>query len=172
MGNLEDWQYRSTWADGTTFTAHELKTLGLKKILRRRKKEMVDEDMETHVGDVAITDPNATVVVEVSEGPKKRGPKPDYPGPDADTPAAENVVSHGKGRGRNEWLDKKLVIIQLEDEPAGVRKDSKRWRNQQVILQCKTVGEALDRLSALTSPGSGADIRLAVRKEIIRLEAP
>ena len=158
MGNLEDWQYRSTWADGTTFTAHELKTLGLKKILRRRKKEMKDE--------------NTVEVVDFSEGPKKRGPKPDYPGPDADTPAAENVVSHGKGRGRNEWLDKKLVIIQLEDEPAGVRKDSKRWRNQQVILQCKTVGEALDRLSALTSPGSGADIRLAVRKEIIRLEAP
>ena len=158
MGNLEDWQYRSTWADGTTFTAHELKTLGLKKILRRRKKEMKDE--------------NTVEVVDFSEGPKKRGPKPDYPGPDADTPAAENVVSHGKGRGRNEWLDKKLVIIQLEDEPAGVRKDSKRWRNQLVILQCKTVGEALDRLSALTSPGSGADIRLAVRKEIIRLEAP
>lgn len=158
MGNLEDWQYRSTWADGTTFTAHELKTLGLKKILRRRKKEMKDE--------------NTVEVVDFSEGPKKRGPKPDYPGPDADTPAAENVVSHGKGRGRNEWLDKKLVIIQLEDEPAGVRKDSKRWRNQQVILQCKTVGEALDRLSALTSPGSGADIRLAVKKEIIRLEAP
>ena len=158
MGNLEDWQCRSTWADGTTFTAHELKTLGLKKILRRRKKEMKDE--------------NTVEVVDFSEGPKKRGPKPDYPGPDADTPAAENVVSHGKGRGRNEWLDKKLVIIQLEDEPAGVRKDSKRWRNQQVILQCKTVGEALDRLSALTSPGSGADIRLAVRKEIIRLEAP
>tara|TARA_R110000823_G_scaffold127994_4_gene255602 strand:- start:3064 stop:3540 length:477 start_codon:yes stop_codon:yes gene_type:complete len=158
MGNLEDWQYRSTWADGTTFTAHELKTLGLKKILRRRKKEMKDE--------------NTVEVVDFSEGPKKRGPKPDYPGPDADTPAAEGVISHGKGRGRNEWLDKKLVIIQLEDEPAGVRKDSKRWRNQQVILQCKTVGEALDRLSALTSPGSGADIRLAVRKEIIRLEAP
>jgi hypothetical protein len=158
MGNLEDWQYRSTWADGTTFTAHELKTLGLKKILRRRKKEMKDE--------------NTVEVVDFSEGPKKRGPKPDYPGPDADTPAAENVVSHGKGRGRNEWLDKKLVIVQLEDEPAGVRKDSKRWRNQQVILQCKTVGEALDRLSALTSPGSGADIRLAVKKEIIRLEAP
>ena len=158
MGNLEDWQCRSTWADGTTFTAHELKTLGLKKILRRRKKEMKDE--------------NTVEVVDFSEGPKKRGPKPDYPGPDADTPAAENVVSHGKGRGRNEWLDKKLVIIQLEDEPAGVRKDSKRWRNQLVILQCKTVGEALDRLSALTSPGSGADIRLAVRKEIIRLEAP
>ena len=158
MEDLEDWQYRSTWADGTTFTAHELKTLGLKKILRRRKKEMKDE--------------NTVEVVDFSEGPKKRGPKPDYPGPDADTPAAENVVSHGKGRGRNEWLDKKLVIIQLEDEPAGVRKDSKRWRNQQVILQCKTVGEALDRLSALTSPGSGADIRLAVRKEIIRLEAP
>jgi hypothetical protein len=158
MGNLEDWQCRSTWADGTTFTAHELKTLGLKKILRRRKKEMKDE--------------NTVEVVDFSEGPKKRGPKPDYPGPDADTPAAENVVSHGKGRGRNEWLDKKLVIVQLEDEPAGVRKDSKRWRNQQVILQCKTVGEALDRLSALTSPGSGADIRLAVKKEIIRLEAP
>jgi|TARA_R110000796_G_scaffold1364_2_gene5448 hypothetical protein len=158
MGNLEDWQCRSTWADGTTFTAHELKTLGLKKILRRRKKEMKDE--------------NTVEVVDFSEGPKKRGPKPDYPGPDADTPAAENVVSHGKGRGRNEWLDKKLVIIQLEDEPAGVRKDSKRWRNQLVILQCKTVGEALDRLSALTSPGSGADIRLAVKKEIIRLEAP
>ena len=158
MGNLEDWQCRSTWANGTTFTAHELKTLGLKKILRRRKKEMKDE--------------NTVEVVDFSEGPKKRGPKPDYPGPDADTPAAENVVSHGKGRGRNEWLDKKLVIIQLEDEPAGVRKDSKRWRNQQVILQCKTVGEALDRLSALTSPGSGADIRLAVKKEIIRLEAP
>ena len=135
MGNLEDWQCRSTWADGTTFTAHELKTLGLKKILRRRKKEMKDE--------------NTVEVVDFSEGPKKRGPKPDYPGPDADTPAAENVVSHGKGRGRNEWLDKKLVI-----------------------LQCKTVGEALDRLSALTSPGSGADIRLAVKKEIIRLEAP
>ena len=158
MGNLEDWQCRSTWADGTTFTAHELKTLGLKKILRRRKKEMKDE--------------NTVEVVDFSEGPKKRGPKPDYPGPDADTPAAENVVSHGKGRGRNEWLDKKLVIVQLEDEPAGVRKDSKRWRNQQGILQCKTVGEALDRLSALTSPGSGADIRLAVKKEIIRLEAP
>ena len=158
MGNLEDWQCRSTWADGTTFTAHELKTLGLKKILRRRKKEMKDE--------------NTVEVVDFSEGPKKRGPKPDYPGPDADTPAAENVVSHGKGRGRNEWVDKKLVIVQLEDEPAGVRKDSKRWRNQQVILQCKTVGEALDRLSALTSPGSGADIRLAVKKEIIRLEAP
>ena len=158
MGNLEDWQCRSTGADGTTFTAHELKTLGLKKILRRRKKEMKDE--------------NTVEVVDFSEGPKKRGPKPDYPGPDADTPAAENVVSHGKGRGRNEWLDKKLVIVQLEDEPAGVRKDSKRWRNQQVILQCKTVGEALDRLSALTSPGSGADIRLAVKKEIIRLEAP
>lgn len=119
-----------------------------------------------------MKDENTVEVVDFSEGPKKRGPKPDYPGPDADTPAAENVVSHGKGRGRNEWLDKKLVIIQLEDEPAGVRKDSKRWRNQQVILQCKTVGEALDRLSALTSPGSGADIRLAVRKEIIRLEAP
>ena len=158
MEDLEDWQYRSTWADGTTFTAHELKTLGLKKILRRRKKEMKDE--------------NTVEVVDFSEGPKKRGPKPDYPGPDADTPAAENVVSHGKGRGRNEWLDKKLVIVQLEDEPAGVRKDSKRWRNQLVILQCKTVGEALDRLSALTSPGSGADIRLAVKKEIIRLEAP
>ena len=158
MGNLEDWQCRSTWADGTTFTAHELKTLGLKRILRRRKKEMKDE--------------NTVEVVDFSEGPKKRGPKPDYPGPDANTPAAENVVSHGKGRGRNEWLDKKLIIIQLEDEPAGVRKDSKRWRNQLVILQCKTVGEALDRLSALTSPGSGADIRLAVKKEIIRLEAP
>jgi len=158
MGDLEDWQCRSTWADGTTFTAHELKTLGLKRILRRRKKEMKDE--------------NTVEVVDFSEGPKKRGPKPDYPGPDANTPAAENVVSHGKGRGRNEWLDKKLVIIQLEDEPAGVRKDSKRWRNQLVILQCKTVGEALDRLSALTSPGSGADIRLAVKKEIIRLEAP
>jgi len=158
MGDLEDWQCRSTWADGTTFTAHELKTLGLKRILRRRKKEMKDE--------------NTVEVVDFSEGPKKRGPKPDYPGPDANTPAAENVVSHGKGRGRNEWLDKKLIIIQLEDEPAGVRKDSKRWRNQLVILQCKTVGEALDRLSALTSPGSGADIRLAVKKEIIRLEAP
>ena len=119
-----------------------------------------------------MKDENTVEVVDFSEGPKKRGPKPDYPGPDANTPAAENVVSHGKGRGRNEWLDKKLVIIQLEDEPAGVRKDSKRWRNQLVILQCKTVGEALDRLSALTSPGSGADIRLAVKKEIIRLEAP
>ena len=157
MEGLEDWQYRSTWADGTTFTAHDLKTLGLKKILRRRKKEMEDE--------------NTVEAVDLSEGPKKRGPKPDYPGPDADTPAAEGVVSHGKGRGRNEWLDKKLVIVVLQDEPAGVREGSKRWRNQQVILQCKTVGEALDRLSSLTSPGSGADIRLAVRKEIIRLEA-
>ena len=142
MGDLEDWQYRSRWADGTTFTAEDLKTLGLKKILKRRKKEV----------------------------PGKRGPKPDYPGPSADIPAAENVTSHGKGRGRNEWLDKKLLIVPLLDEPVKVRRESKRWRNQQVILQCKTVGEALNRLSALTSPGSGADIRLAVKNEVIELK--
>lgn len=110
---------------------------------------------------------------EVEQGPKKRGPKPDYPGPSPDVPAADGILSHGKGRGRNEWLNKKLLIVALRDDPAGIRKDSKRWRNQQVILQCKTVEEALNRLSALTSPGSGADIRLAVKKEVIELkEAP
>ena len=156
MSSLEDWQYRSGWADGTTFTAHDLKTLGLKKILKRRKKEMDTEN-------------NIPPIVE-EDVPGKRGPKPDYPGPSADIPAAENVTSHGKGRGRNEWLDKKLLIVPLLDEPVGVRRDSKRWRNQQVILQCRTVGEALNRLSALTSPGSGADIRLAVKKEVIELK--
>ena len=121
MGDLEDWQYRSGWADGTTFTAEDLKTLGLKEILKRRKKEMDTE--------------NSTPPIVEEDVPGKRGPKPDYPGPSADIPAAENVTSH-----------------------------------QQVILQCKTVGEALNRLSALTSPGSGADIRLAVKNEVIELK--
>ena len=156
MSSLEDWQYRSGWADGTTFTAHDLKTLGLKKILKRRKKQM-------------STESDAPLEV-LEDTPGKRGPKPDYPGPSSDTPAAENVTSHGKGRGRNEWLDKKLLIVPLLDEPVKVRRESKRWRNQQVILQCKTVGEALNRLSALTSPGSGADIRLAVKNEVIELK--
>jgi hypothetical protein len=107
---------------------------------------------------------------EVEQGPKKRGPKPDYPGPSPDIAAADGNISHGKGRGRNEWLNKKLLIVPLQDEPAGVRRDSNRWRNQLVILKCATVEEALNRLSALKSPGSAADIKLAVKKEVIELK--
>jgi hypothetical protein len=39
-------------------------------------------------------------------------------------------------------------------------------------MQSRTVGEALDRLGELPSAGSSADIYLAVKKGVIRLEMP
>ena len=105
------------------------------------------------------------------QDPSKRGPKY-WEGPSEDVPAAEEATSHGKGRGRNPWLNKDLLIVPLREEPVKVRRDTNRWRNQKVVLDSHNVREALDRLSQLKSPGSAADIRLAVKNQVIELKEP
>ena len=69
-------------------------------------------------------------------------------------------------------MDGKLEIINLVDEPTGVAENSNRARNMRVVMESRTVKEALDRLGELPSAGSSADIRLAVNKGVIRLAEP
>tara|TARA_R100000700_G_C3173171_1_gene147672 strand:+ start:1842 stop:2210 length:369 start_codon:yes stop_codon:yes gene_type:complete len=83
-------------------------------------------------------------------------------------PAAEPK----KAAPKKPRINKNQLIINIADEPQGVRKETKRARNMLVVMQSRTVGEALDRLAELPSAGSSADIWLAVKKGVIRLEMP
>jgi len=61
-------------------------------------------------------------------------------------------------------------IILLKDKP-NLREGTNRYRNMSVVMDCETVGEAMEKLRALDpSPGSGMDIRIAIKAGIIELE--
>ena len=83
-------------------------------------------------------------------------------------PAAEPK----KATPKKPRINKDQLIITVADAPQGVRDGTKRKRNMLVVMQSRTVGEALDRLAELPSAGSSADIWLAVKKGVVRLEMP
>ena len=61
-------------------------------------------------------------------------------------------------------------IILLTDKP-NIREGTNRYRNMSVVMDCETVGEAMEKLRALDpSPGSGMDIRIALKAGVIELE--
>jgi len=61
------------------------------------------------------------------------------------------------------------TITPLMDTP-NVKAGSFRYRNMEIILQCKTVGEALKKLRAQdTGHGGMWDIRFAVEKQAIEV---
>jgi hypothetical protein len=63
------------------------------------------------------------------------------------------------------------MIAQVKAPP--IRSGTNRYRNMQVVLSCHTVGEALQKLKALSpAPGSATDIKLAERVGAIKLLQP
>ena len=63
------------------------------------------------------------------------------------------------------------IITPLIDTP-NVKSGSFRHRNMEIILQCKTVGDALKKLRAQdTGQGGMWDIRFAVEKKAITIQA-
>jgi len=62
------------------------------------------------------------------------------------------------------------IIVPLIQTPS-IKSGSFRHRNMVIVLQCKTVGEALTKLRAQdTGHGGMWDIRFAVEKEAIKVE--
>ena len=61
-------------------------------------------------------------------------------------------------------------IVALMDAPP-ISSGTNRYRNMKVILGCTTVAEAIKKLKALSpAPGSGVDIKIAVKAGAIKLE--
>jgi hypothetical protein len=81
----------------------------------------------------------------------------------------EKPMSEAEPKARTRLNPDARIIRQVET-PA-LREGTNRHRNQQVVLQCATVREAMERLRALQpSPGGGVDIQIAIKSGAIRLE--
>lgn len=100
------------------------------------------------------------------------------------TPEYEKMMAEEKARREEELarkranrkppqkLDPNLRIVAKTKAPL-CSEGTYRYRNQAVILDSETVGEALERLRKLVpSPGSKKDIELAVKDDAIELVAP
>lgn len=84
-------------------------------------------------------------------------------------PDMEKPMSEAEPKARTRLNPDARIFKQIE-VPA-LREGTNRYRNQQVILQCATVREAMERLRALQpSPGGGVDIQIAIKSGAIRLE--
>ncbi len=84
-------------------------------------------------------------------------------------PDAETLMSETEPKARTRLNPDARIFKQIE--VPNLREGTNRYRNQQVILQCATVREAMERLRALQpSPGGGVDIQIAIKSGAIRLE--
>ncbi len=63
--------------------------------------------------------------------------------------------------------DRNLKINVISD--SNLRSGTNRYRNQMAIIKSKTIGEALDRLKALPSPGNAKDIKMAIESGVVEL---
>tara|TARA_R110000737_G_scaffold326346_2_gene340023 strand:- start:247 stop:873 length:627 start_codon:yes stop_codon:yes gene_type:complete len=108
------------------------------------------------------------VVKQASFWKPKRGTKPMPTHTDvSDLPEPILVTKTRQVRTRFNNDDK---IILLRNEP-NIREGTNRYRNMSVVMDCETVGEAMEKLRALDpSPGSGMDIRIAIKAGVIELE--
>lgn len=88
----------------------------------------------------------------------------------AKTPKPEAVLTSKGARvlvHKKYSNDQKITAI-LTSPP--IREGTNRYRNMQVVIDSKTVGEALQKLKELTPPGVPADIDIAVEKKAIVIE--
>ena len=94
-------------------------------------------------------DPHTRITLELDEMEKAE-------------PTVKKVASNNKDH----------EIIKLVDEPP-IRKGTNRYRNMEVILASKTVGEAISALRKLDpAPGGKTDITIALKAGAIELREP
>tara|TARA_R110002124_G_scaffold256544_2_gene422184 strand:- start:4 stop:582 length:579 start_codon:yes stop_codon:yes gene_type:complete len=89
------------------------------------------------------------------------------PVPEMDSVLGISITKPRQVRTRFNNNDKIVCLLSAPN----IRKGTNRHRNMIVVMDSASVGEAIQRLSALTpSPGSGMDIRIALKAGAIELE--
>jgi len=65
-------------------------------------------------------------------------------------------------------IQKDAKITRLMEKPP-IQAGTNRYRNMEIVMDCKNVPEAMDRLRNVTPKGSKKDIYLAIRAGAIKL---
>tara|TARA_R100001224_G_C3925065_1_gene116700 strand:- start:103 stop:339 length:237 start_codon:yes stop_codon:yes gene_type:complete len=67
-------------------------------------------------------------------------------------------------------FNRNLSIVKLMDTPP-IKSGTNRHRNMLAIMESATVGEAMEKLRAMSpAPGGGVDIKIALKYKAIKLE--